>query len=94
MVGNWAEHKRLLTHTLKLQREQGVAHEVALTLTLSYLSDANRHLGLPEEGTQQAKEAAEILGKLGMTVQQAGFFIFIFKTASRVFDGPCFSIAR
>ena len=47
-VGNHAEQKRLLTHSLKLGRERGNDQEVADTL--GYLSDANRGLGLHKEG--------------------------------------------
>ena len=69
-VGNWVEHKRLLTHTLKLWRERGDDQRVALTL--SYLSDANRLMHLHKEGIQQAKEASEIFERVGNTVKQAG----------------------
>jgi tetratricopeptide (TPR) repeat protein len=56
-VGNLVEQKRLLTHTLKLWRERGDDNWVAETLRS--LSDANRQMGLYEEGIQQAKEASE-----------------------------------
>ena len=69
-VGNWVEHKRLLTHTLKLWREQGDVQGAALTL--SYLSDANRLMYLHKEGIQQAKEASEIFERVGSAVEQAG----------------------
>ena len=52
-VGNPAERKRLLTYTLKLGREQGSDHQVALTLM--DLSDVNRLMGLHEEGIKQAE---------------------------------------
>jgi len=68
-VGNSVEHKRILTHTLKLWRERGDDCRVALTL--SYLSNANREIGLCKEGTQQAKEASEIFERLGNTTRQA-----------------------
>jgi len=61
-VGNLVECKRLLIHTLKLQRERRDDADVAGTL--GYLSDTNRLLDLHEEGTQQAKEALEIYERL------------------------------
>jgi len=68
-VGNDVERKRLLTHALKLWREREDHDRVARTLYL--LSDANRLMGLPKEGIQQAKEALEIYESLGNTVEQA-----------------------
>ena len=57
-VGNHAERKWLLIHTLKLWRERGDNLQVAETLRL--LSGANRMLGLPKEGIPQVKEALGI----------------------------------
>ena len=68
-VGNHAERKRLLTHALKLWREQGDDYQVAMTL--GYLSDTNRRMDLCGEGIQQAKEASEIFERLGDPVKQA-----------------------
>ena len=68
-VGNFVECKRLLSHSLKLRREQGNDFQVAQTLR--GLSDANRRLGLREEGLQQAKDAHEIFKRLGHVVGQA-----------------------
>ena len=68
-VGNLAERKRLLTNTLKLDREWGSDHQVASTLT--ELSDVNRQMGLHEEGIQQAEEALEIFRRHGNTMLQA-----------------------
>ena len=68
-IGNYAERKQLLTQALKLQRERGDDRQVALTL--GHLSDANRHIGLLEEGVRQAKEASEIYKHLGDTVGEA-----------------------
>ena len=68
-VGNQVEHKRLLTHALKLWREQGNDHQAAVML--SYLSDANRRVDLYKEGIQQAKEASEIFKRLDDTTNQA-----------------------
>jgi hypothetical protein len=61
-VGNRAEHKRLLLHTLKLWRERG--HDLQVAETVVSLSNANRSLGLPKEGIQQTEEAAEIYKRL------------------------------
>jgi tetratricopeptide (TPR) repeat protein len=67
-AGNHTERKRLLTHALKLLRERGSIQGVAEALR--NLSDANRQMGLPEEGIQQAKEALEIYERLDDTVAQ------------------------
>ena len=72
-VGNLVEHKRLLTHALKLWREQGDNRQVARAL--SYLSDTNRLMDLCEEGIQQAEEASSIYEQLGDTANQAGGLI-------------------
>ena len=68
-VGNRVECKRLLTHTLKLQRERGDDYRIARTLMR--LSDTNRLMGLREEGIEVAKEALEVLERLSDTVSQA-----------------------
>ena len=68
-VGNQVERKRLLTHTLKLWREQG--SDLWVALTLGELSDVNRLMGPREEGIQLAKEALEVVERLGDTVLQA-----------------------
>ena len=68
-VGNYTEQKRLLTHTLKLERKWGNDYEVARSLRR--LSDGNRRLGLCEEGIQQVKEALRILERLHDTGGQA-----------------------
>ncbi|KAF9646328.1 TPR-like protein [Thelephora ganbajun] len=57
-VGNRAECKQLLIHTLKLFRERGDDIEVAGILR--FLSVANRLLTLYKEGISQANEALEI----------------------------------
>jgi hypothetical protein len=64
------EGKRLLTHTLKLQKERHNDADVARALM--DLSEINRTLRLCKEGIQQAKEALEIFERLGNTRQQAG----------------------
>jgi len=61
-VGNYVEGKQLLGRALKLFREWGDDLQVAQTLM--FLSDANRKLGLREEGISQAKEALEIFERL------------------------------
>ena len=57
-AGHHVERKQLLIHSLKLWRVRGDDLKVAETLGL--LSDANRLLGLHEEGIREAKEALEI----------------------------------
>ena len=69
LVGNFAEEKRLLVHTLSLDLERGDDHQVALTLL--QLSRANRNLGLLGEGIRQAEEALEVFERLGKTEDQA-----------------------
>ena len=61
-TGNHVQRKHLLIHALKLWRERGNDWWVARTLV--FLSDANRWLGLYEEGIEQAKEALEISKRL------------------------------
>jgi tetratricopeptide (TPR) repeat protein len=73
LVGNWAEYKRLLTHTVKLWREGGDDFQVARRL--SDLSQANRQMELYKEGIQQGKEASEIFERLGHSADQAGCLI-------------------
>ena len=68
-VGNRAEQKRLLSHILKLKREEGIDHHVAQLL--GWLATANRLLGLYEEGIQQAGEALEIFERLSDAEGQA-----------------------
>ena len=68
-VGNNVERKRLLSQVLQLYRKQGNDRRVALTLR--NLSDANRMLGLYEEGIQQAEEAMRIFKGLDDIVGQA-----------------------
>ena len=61
-AGNYMEYKRLLTHALKLWREQGDDRQVAQTLKL--LSESNGELELHKEGIPQAREASEIYEQL------------------------------
>ena len=68
-IGNFEEEKRLLNYALKLEREQGNEDRVALVL--NDLSNANRNLGLYEEGIHQAKEALGIYERIGDAAGQA-----------------------
>jgi tetratricopeptide (TPR) repeat protein len=68
-VGNYTEYKRLLIHTLRLQRERGDRFEVAEALR--FLAEANLRLHLYSEGISQAKESLEILRQLDHTLGQA-----------------------
>ena len=68
-VGNQVEYKRLLTRALKLERGRGNVRQV--TRILRHLADANRLMGLSEEGVQQARGALEILERTGDVVGQA-----------------------
>ena len=66
--GNYGESMRLLISTLGLWRERGSDHEIAQALRS--LSGANGRLGFYKEGIQMAKEALEILERLGKTGPQ------------------------
>jgi tetratricopeptide (TPR) repeat protein len=72
-VGNYVEGKRVLTHSLKLERKWGSQHGVALILR--DLSGANLRLGIYAEGIEQAREAVEIFELLGDTVGRAECWI-------------------
>ena len=67
-LGNFAEQKRLLSHALKLEREKGDEDQVGQVLV--WLSEANRYLGLFEEGIRQGREALEIYERLDDVVEQ------------------------
>ena len=68
-VGNHAEQKRLLSHTLELHKQRGDDYHVAQTLTS--LSDTNRALGLYKEGIRQVREALNIYERTGDPTEQA-----------------------
>ena len=68
-MGNDAEQQSLLLRALELYRKAGNDYQVALTLL--ELSDANRRLGLVEEGIQRAKEALETMERVGDTTDRA-----------------------
>jgi tetratricopeptide (TPR) repeat protein len=71
-VGHRTESKRLLTHLLKLRRDQGDPYQVAKVLVS--LSDVHRAIDLYQEAIEQAKEALEIFEQLNDTAQQAYCF--------------------
>ena len=79
-VGNRTEAKRLLVHTLELERQRGDDSGVARALR--YLADINRLLDLSKEGTQQAKEALEILERINDTEGQARCLIVLVQLLS------------
>jgi len=68
-VGNHAESKRLLSHTLEIWRERRDDHQVARMLVS--LSEVNKMLRCYEEGEQQAREALEVFNKPGDIARQA-----------------------
>ena len=68
-LGNEVDRKRLLTRALELKRGRGDGDRVARVLR--ELADANRMLGLYEEGVRQSREALEICERLGDAVGQA-----------------------
>ena len=68
-VGNFAERRRLLIHTLELQRQR-VGNDFEVAQTLRLLSDANRNLRLYDEGIGLVKEALEISERIGDTMQR------------------------
>ena len=68
-IGNHAGRKQLLTLVMELSRERGDDHQ--LSQGLSNLSVVDLNLGLYEEGIRVAKEASEILERLGNEVEQA-----------------------
>ena len=68
-VGNLAEEKRLLSHTLTLRRNQGVDFHIARTLR--FLAEVNGRLGIFSIGIQQAEEALEIFERLGDPLEQS-----------------------
>ena len=67
-IGNHGEQKKILVHTLELQRQRGDDSEVAQTIEV--LSGVNRMLGLRKEGIERAREALEIFERIGDTVGQ------------------------
>ena len=67
-VGNRAEGKRLLTHTLELLRERG--DDLKVAEVLRFLCDVNRLIGAHKEGIEQAREAVEINERFGDTKMQ------------------------
>ena len=74
-VGNVTGRKRLLSHSLKLWRED--RNYLRVAQTLNALSDANRRMDLGREGMRQAREAAEIFERLGFVVEQANSLLIL-----------------
>ena len=68
-LGNYVEQKRVLTHTLEIERGQVNNNRVARALR--FLVSANRMLDLYEEGIQRSNEALEIYERLGDAEGQA-----------------------
>ena len=69
LMGKSAEQKSLLLHVLALHEREENDYWIARTLL--ELAGANEKLGLHEEGIQQAKEALEIMERIGDTGDQA-----------------------
>ena len=67
-VWNHTERKRLLIHSLELERRRGDESSIAKTLT--ELAAANRLLDLPEEGIRHAEEALAISQRIGDVIEQ------------------------
>ena len=65
---NRMERKRVLIQSIGIWRERRDDYHIADTLV--ELSDANRALGLCEEGIPQAREALDIFGRLGGNREQ------------------------
>ena len=64
-VGNFVESGRLLTHTLRLNRERG--DELRAAETMWSLADVYRQTGRFKEGIRLAEEGAEIYERFGGT---------------------------
>ena len=71
-IGNHAEEKRLLTHSLSLWRDRWNLFQVGQTLC--FLSDANRKLGLYREGIQRVEEALKLAKRFWYTPGQVYCF--------------------
>ena len=72
-TGNHAERKGVLGHALRLERERG--SDIGAARIQRPQSDVNRHMGLYDEGIQQAKEAPEIYERPGDAAGQVRCFI-------------------
>ena len=68
-VGKYVEPERLLTHILKLSREQG--NDDKLAQALYFLSSVHMFTGQYEEGMREIREASEVYERLGETTNQA-----------------------
>ncbi|KAF9781688.1 hypothetical protein BJ322DRAFT_1023058 [Thelephora terrestris] len=69
LMGNHAEQKSFLLRLLALRRTEG--NDYLIAQTLRELSEANRLLGLFEEGIREAKEALEIMERVGNATDRA-----------------------
>ena len=69
LTGYFVECKRLLSHSLTVNREHGSDLRIAGTLT--HLSRVNQVMGLHKEAIQEAEGALEIYKRLGQTEGQA-----------------------
>ena len=74
-AGNHTKRRALLTLALELAKQRGDDSQVARALR--EVADANRWLGLYEEGIQQAKEGTEIYKRLGDTAGQADCLVVL-----------------
>jgi tetratricopeptide (TPR) repeat protein len=72
-LGNFAESKRVISSALKLYRER--RDDLSVAQALRRLSDTNDLMDLPKEGIQQAKEALEIVERLGNATDQAAILV-------------------
>ena len=68
-IGNLAERKPLLIHTLQLRKQQRDDYQVGLVL--ADISDTNRQMELTKERMQQARKDPEIFEKPGRTADRA-----------------------
>ena len=88
IVGDSAGARRLLSHTLKLQRERGDDFGIASTL-MHLVSTVNHSPDLCEEGIQQAREAMTIYQRLGNAVEVVrchSWLSSLFRWANRLDD--------
>ena len=80
-VGNWPGQKRMLVQSLGLWGER--ENDYWFADILIDLSEANRVLGLYEEGIQQAREALENFGRFGETGKQTRCLIVLASLLSK-----------
>ena len=80
-IGNHAENALLLNRALRLERERGNNHLVALVL--KQLADANLSQGHHKEGMDQLMEALDIYEQLDETVEHAGCLSYLADSLER-----------